>query len=105
MSTPIPLVPLTSCPIYAPLLGALGLAASMAFTGNTLIFCQFTIIIAMGAAYGTAKSGVGILTMGVMHPELVIRSSLPVIMAGIVALYGLIINFIMLNSCTMHSIN
>eukprot|EP00745_Piridium_sociabile_P005218 TRINITY_DN131686_c0_g1_i1.p1 TRINITY_DN131686_c0_g1~~TRINITY_DN131686_c0_g1_i1.p1 ORF type:complete len:142 (+),score=3.85 TRINITY_DN131686_c0_g1_i1:188-613(+) len=44
----------------------------------------------MGAAYGTAKSGVGISSMGVMRPDLVIRSVLPVIMAGILGIYGLI---------------
>jgi hypothetical protein len=28
----------------------------------------------MGASYGTAKAGIGIMASGVLHPELVIRS-------------------------------
>jgi len=32
----------------------------------------------MGAAYGTAKSGVGISSMGVMRPDMVMRSIIPV---------------------------
>lgn len=45
----------------------------------------------MGAAYGTAKSGVGIASMGVMRPELVMKSIVPVILAGVLGIYGLII--------------
>jgi len=48
----------------------------------------------LGAAYGTAKSGVGICSMGVMRPELVMRSIIPVVMAGVVGIYGLIISVI-----------
>lgn len=44
-----------------------------------------------GSAYGTAKSGVGIASMGVMRPELVMKSIVPVVMAGILGIYGLII--------------
>ena len=32
----------------------------------------------IGAAYGTAKSGVGIASMGVMRPDLVMRNIIPV---------------------------
>lgn len=44
-----------------------------------------------GAAYGTAKSGVGIASMGVLRPDLVIKSIIPVVMAGVLGIYGLII--------------
>jgi len=44
----------------------------------------------MGAAYGTAKAGVGIASMGVMRPELVMKSIVPVVMAGVLGIYGLI---------------
>merc|ERR1711920_547133 len=40
--------------------------------------------------YGTAKSGVGISSMGVMRPEMVMRSIIPVVMAGVLGIYGLI---------------
>merc|ERR1719442_238079 len=44
----------------------------------------------MMAAYGTAKSGVGISSMGVMRPDMVMRSIIPVVMAGVLGIYGLI---------------
>ena len=45
----------------------------------------------MGAAYGTARSGVGICSIGVLHPELTFKSLIPGIMAGILGIYGLIV--------------
>ena len=48
----------------------------------------------LGAAYGTAKSGVGITSMGVLKPELIFKSIVPVIMAGILGIYGLIISLL-----------
>lgn len=51
----------------------------------------FGILAGMGSAYGTAKSGVGVASMGVMRPELVMKSIVPVVMAGILGIYGLII--------------
>jgi ATP synthase proteolipid subunit len=44
-----------------------------------------------GAAYGTAKSGVGIASMGVLRPDLIIKNVVPVIMAGINGIYGLVV--------------
>ncbi|XP_033141075.1 V-type proton ATPase 16 kDa proteolipid subunit [Brassica rapa] len=37
------------------------------------------------------KSGVGVASMGVMRPELVMKSIVPVVMAGVLGIYGLII--------------
>lgn len=48
-------------------------------------------ILALGAAYGTAKSGTGIAAMSVMRPELIMKSIIPVVMAGIIAIYGLVV--------------
>jgi len=45
----------------------------------------------LGAAYGTAKSGVGICSMGVLKPELIMKSVIPVVMAGILGIYGFIV--------------
>merc|ERR1711871_153975 len=67
-----------ACPSTAPFFGFMGAAAA-------LIFANF------GAAYGTAKSGVGVASMGVMRPDLVMRSIIPVVMAGVIGIYGLII--------------
>ncbi len=52
----------------------------------------------MGAAYGTAKSGVGISSMGVVHPQLIMRNMIPVVMAGVLGIYGLIISVILTGS-------
>merc|ERR1719503_188547 len=49
----------------------------------------------LGAAYGTAKSGVGISSMGVMRPDMIMRSIIPVVMAGVLGIYGLITAVIM----------
>ena len=49
----------------------------------------------MGAAYGTAKSGVGISSMVVVHPQLIMRNMIPVVMAGVLGIYGLIISVIL----------
>ncbi|KAK7789090.1 hypothetical protein R5R35_009744 [Gryllus longicercus] len=69
-------------PIYGPFFGVMGVASSIIFT-------------ALGAAYGTAKSGTGIAAMAVMRPELIMKSLIPVIMAGIVAIYGLVISVLL----------
>lgn len=55
---------------------------------------------AMGAAYGTAKSGTGIAAMSVMRPEMIMKSIIPVVMAGIIAIYGLVVAVLIANSLT-----
>jgi len=65
-------------PMYSPFFGVMGATSAMVFS-------------AMGAAYGTAKSGVGIAAMSVMRPELIMKCIIPVIMAGILAIYGLVV--------------
>ena len=52
---------------HSPFFGAIGCAASIIFS-------------CFGAAYGTAKSGVGIAAMGVMRPELIMKNVIPVVM-------------------------
>ena len=60
------------------------------------------LLIGFGAAYGTAKSGVGIASMGVMRPELVMKSIVPVVMAGVLGIYGLIIAVIISTGSKLH---
>lgn len=76
----------------------MSLSTMLAFdTSNTAAFFGFMgaaaalVFSCLGAAYGTAKSGVGVSAMGVMKPELVMRSIIPVVMAGVIGIYGLII--------------
>merc|ERR1719183_1058 len=54
--------------------GFMGLASALVFAN-------------LGAAYGTAKSGVGICSIGVLRPDLVFKSLIPGIMAGILVIY------------------
>jgi V-type H+-transporting ATPase proteolipid subunit len=60
-----------------------------------LVFANF------GAAYGTLKSGVGIASIGIMKPELIMKSIIPVVplfiqvMAGILGIYGMIVAVIL----------
>ena len=46
----------------------------------------------LGASYGTAKSGVSICYVASKKPELLFKSIIPVIMAGILGIYGLIVS-------------
>ncbi|EOO01044.1 putative vacuolar atp synthase 16 kda proteolipid subunit protein [Phaeoacremonium minimum UCRPA7] len=68
-----------ACPVYAPFFGAMGCTAAIVFT-------------CLGASYGTAKSGVGIAAMGVLRPDLIVKNIVPVIMAGIIGIYGLVVS-------------
>eukprot|EP00300_Choanocystis_sp_HF-7_P037586 c5378_g1_i1.p1 GENE.c5378_g1_i1~~c5378_g1_i1.p1 ORF type:complete len:148 (+),score=28.48 c5378_g1_i1:147-590(+) len=53
--------------------------------------CSSNRVSGLGAAYGTAKSGVGISALGVTHPTLVMKNIIPVVMAGVLGIYGLIV--------------
>jgi V-type H+-transporting ATPase 16kDa proteolipid subunit len=45
----------------------------------------------LGASYGTAKAGIGISASAVLKPEFIMKSVIPVVMAGIIAIYGLVV--------------
>ncbi|KAH8267410.1 hypothetical protein KR018_000597 [Drosophila ironensis] len=68
-----------SKPEYALFLGTIGAACSIIFP-------------TLGAAYGTAVSGTGIATMSLTRPDLIMKSIIPVVMAGIIAIYGLVVS-------------
>ena len=59
-------------------------------TSGTVVYISEPVA-ALGAAYSTAKSGTGIAAMSVMRPELIMKSIIPVVMAGILAIYGLVV--------------
>ncbi|KAL4788693.1 hypothetical protein BJX76DRAFT_315437 [Aspergillus varians] len=65
-------------PKFAPFLSFAGIAAAMIF-GSA------------GAAYGTAKAGIGIAGVGTFRSDLIMKSLIPVVMSGIIAVYGLVI--------------
>ena len=66
-----------------------------AFFGFMGVACAL-VFANLGAAYGTAKSGVGVCSMGVLKPDLIIKSVIPVVMAGILGIYGLIVAIILI---------
>lgn len=58
-----------------------------------------------GAAYGTAKAGIGIGSIAVTKPELVYKSLVPVVMAGILGIYGLIVSVVLISKVTISNSN
>jgi len=66
------------CPPYAPFFGFAGVASSIIFS-------------TVGAAYGTSKAGIGIAGLGQFKPEAIMKSLIPVVMSGIIAVYGLVV--------------
>jgi len=51
----------------------------------------------LGASYGTAKAGVGIASLGVIDSSKIFKALIPIIMAGILGIYGVIVA-VLLNS-------
>ena len=49
--------------LLQPFFGSLGCTSAIVFT-------------CFGAAYGTAKAGVGVCSMGVLRPDLIVKSTL-----------------------------
>lgn len=58
--------------------GFMGVAAALVFAN-------------LGASYGTAKAGVGIASLGVIDSSKITKSLIPIIMAGILGIYGVIV--------------
>lgn len=84
MSFQLPPLGGEACPFFAPFLGFAGAGAAM-------------ILSAVGAAYGTSKSGIGISGLGQNKPELMMKSLIPVVMAGIIGVYGLVVAVLIAN--------
>jgi len=75
------------CPSYAPAFGYMGAAACM-------IMANF------GSAWGTWKAGCGVCRMGVDYPAGIIKNIVPIVMAGVLGIYGLIVAVILTQSIT-----
>ncbi|KAJ6559207.1 hypothetical protein DFH09DRAFT_1162220 [Mycena vulgaris] len=73
------------CPPYAPFFGFAGVASAM-------------VLSTVGAAFGTAKAGIGIAGLGTFKPELIMKSLIPVVMSGIIAVYGLVVSVLIVGS-------
>lgn len=67
----------SDCTSTAVLFAFLGVACALAFTG-------------IGSGYGTAKSAMGVFSVCSLRPDFIYRGLMPIIMAGIVGIYGLV---------------
>ncbi|AMD21410.1 HER131Wp [Eremothecium sinecaudum] len=65
-------------PSFAPFFGFAGCASAI-------------VLSALGAAIGTVKSGIGIAGIATFKPDLIMKSLIPVVMSGILAVYGLVV--------------
>jgi V-type H+-transporting ATPase proteolipid subunit len=77
-----------TCPAIAPAFGYMG-AAGCAILAN------------FGSAWGTWKAGCGVCKMGIMHPAGIIKNIVPIVMAGVLGIYGLIVAVIITQSISM----
>jgi len=66
------------CPPWSPVLGFLGAASALVLSN-------------LGAAYGTGRAGIALSDTGVARPDLTFKNIIPVVMAGVLGIYGLII--------------
>jgi len=71
-----------NCPAYAPAFGYFGAA-------SCIILANF------GSAWGTWKAGMGVCKMGIDYPKGVIKNIVPIVMAGVLGIYGLIVSVIL----------
>mmetsp|Transcript_6782 Transcript_6782/g.9159 ORF Transcript_6782/g.9159 Transcript_6782/m.9159 type:complete len:206 (-) Transcript_6782:221-838(-) len=74
-----------TCPDYAPAFGYMGAGACM-------------ILANFGSAWGTWKAGLGVTKMGIDYPSGVIKNIVPIVMAGVLGIYGLIVAVILTQS-------
>eukprot|EP01083_Nonionella_stella_P048808 130293_1 len=73
------------CPSWAASIGYLGIVCAAALSN-------------FGAAWGTWKSGVSVLHTGIRHPTSVMKNIIPIVMAGVLGIYGLIVAVILAES-------
>jgi len=78
------------CPSYAVALGYMGVAAAVCLSN-------------WGSAVGTWKSGQSIIYTGIRHPSSIMKNVIPIVMAGVIGIYGLIVGVIIGQSITIPS--
>jgi len=76
------------CPSWAQGIGYLGVAIAMVCSN-------------WGSAWGTWKSGVSLVHTGIRHPGSVMKNVIPIVMAGVIGIYGLIVSVILGQSITV----
>lgn len=78
------------CPSYATAVGYTGVVAASTLSN-------------FGAAWGTWKSGVSVIHTGTRHPSSVMKNVIPIVMAGVIGIYGLIVAVILAESISKPS--
>jgi len=73
------------CPSWACSVGYAGVASAAVLSN-------------WGSAWGTWKSGISLLHTGIRHPGSVMKNVIPVVMAGVIGIYGLIVAVIIAES-------
>mmetsp|Transcript_21769 Transcript_21769/g.44759 ORF Transcript_21769/g.44759 Transcript_21769/m.44759 type:complete len:192 (+) Transcript_21769:62-637(+) len=73
------------CPSWALSVGYLGVASAAVLSN-------------WGSAWGTWKAGVSLVNTGIRHPGSVMKNVIPIVMAGVIGIYGLIIAVILAES-------
>jgi len=56
------------------------------------------ILASLGSAYGMAKAGVAVTSIGILHPDKIVKSLIPVVMAGMLGIYGVLIAIVLITS-------
>mmetsp|Transcript_125106 Transcript_125106/g.186897 ORF Transcript_125106/g.186897 Transcript_125106/m.186897 type:complete len:211 (+) Transcript_125106:145-777(+) len=79
------------CPSWASFLGYLGVAAAVCLSNY-------------GSAMGTWKAGTAVINTGIRHPSSVMKNVIPIVMAGVIGIYGLIVGVIIGQSVTKPSL-
>ncbi|KAK5199248.1 v-type proton ATPase 16 kDa proteolipid subunit 2 [Exophiala xenobiotica] len=79
-------------PSFAPFFGMASRSHHISLDGITDNSSGWNCVCGLGAAYGTAKAGIGIAGVGQYRPDLVMKSLIPVVMSGIIAVYALVIS-------------
>ncbi|GAX22209.1 hypothetical protein FisN_19Lh273 [Fistulifera solaris] len=75
-------LPVSQCPSWATALGYMGVASAVCLSN-------------WGSAMGTWKAGVSIVHTGIRHPSSVMKNVIPIVMAGVIGIYGLIVGVIL----------
>ncbi|KAF4454799.1 v-type proton atpase proteolipid subunit 2 [Fusarium austroafricanum] len=80
-------------PKFAPFIGMVSIPALALSVGlKPGVDADADAATCIGAAYGTAKSGIGIAGVGTFRPDLIMKCLIPIIMSGILAVYSLVIS-------------
>jgi len=67
---------------FAAFMAGMGMVSALVFS-------------AIGSAYGMAKAGVAVTSIGIIHPDKLMKSLIPVIMAGMIGIYGVLIAIVL----------